>query len=304
MRRHRFGPTRPLTIALGAVALAALALPTVGAAHHVTASPEVSALLGEERGSSWEVKVNWAINCSGAQTPTYGGNLNLVDQANGEEHYLGGVFSGDGQVVVRVSRKRTRRILRPTMTAFCSSGLPELHGSGTVETIGNPVVVPALDTGGSGGGSRGGHGSQGGRDFPGGGFGAPSAPLGPGGCANELRGTGGGDRLKGTGAGDLVFGLGGDDLIRGLAGGDCLVGDDGDDRLRGGGGADRLTGGAGADRLRGGGGVNRYDAGPGSDVVDAVNGRRELVSCGGGEDRARVDRVDSVGGCERVTTAG
>ncbi len=269
----------------------------------MTASPEVSALLGEPRGSSWEVKVNWAINCSGTQNPNYGGNLSLVDMANGEEIYLGGVFSGDGQEVVGVSRKRTRRVLRPRLTGFCASGLPELHGSDTMEAIGNPVVVPPLDTGGSGGGSGGGHGSQGGRDFPGNDFGGPTDPLGAGGCAIERRGTAGPDTLNGTPTGELIFGLAGDDVIRGRGGNDCLLGDAGDDRLLGGRGGDRLTGGAGADRLRGGAGVNRYDAGPGSDAIAAVNGRSELVSCGGGRDRAKVDRSDRVGGCERLTIA-
>jgi len=69
----------------------------------------------------------------------------------------------------------------------------------------------------------------------------------------------------------------------------------------GGSGWDRLTGGRGRDTLLGGSGENRYDAGAGNDVVRAANNRAELVSCGTGRrDRARVDRIDRVRGCERV----
>jgi len=92
----------------------------------------------------------------------------------------------------------------------------------------------------------------------------------------------------------------GNDLIRGFGDDDCLVGGSGGDRLLGGSGYDRLTGGRGADTLVGGSGVNRYDAGAGNDVVNARNGRAELVSCGSGRDRARIDRRDRVRNCERV----
>ena len=95
-------------------------------------------------------------------------------------------------------------------------------------------------------------------------------------------------------------GLGGKDLIRGRDDDDCLIGGSGKDRLLGGPGHDRLTGGTGADVLVGGSGVNRYDAGAGNDVVNARNGRAELVSCGSGRDRARVDRSDRTRSCERV----
>ncbi|HZJ29654.1 MAG TPA: hypothetical protein VFD37_06675, partial [Solirubrobacterales bacterium] len=208
---------------------------------------------------------------------------------------LGGTFAASGEDTLVVSRKSTPRYLYPQIRAFCSSGLPLLHGSGTVEVIGGIVEVPPLGAGG------GGHGGRGGRDFPGGDFGGPSDPLGSGGCVNRRHGTTRADTLDGTSTGDLIFGLGGGDLIRGLEGSDCLVGDSGNDRLLGGKGPDRLTGGAGADTLVGGGGVNRYDAGSGNDIVRAANGRRELVSCGPGRDRARVDRRDLVRSCEQIT---
>ncbi len=288
-------------MALGVLALLALALPDRSAADHVTASPTASARLGEPIGDrSWEVVVDWGINCRGAEAPTYGGSLYLVDQVTGEQIYLGGTFAASGQDTPVVSRKSTPRYLYPLIRSFCSSGLPSLHGSETIEATGSVVEVPALGAGG-GGGSGGDHGAQGGRDFPGGGFGAPSDPLGPGGCEGSRQGTARADTLDGTATGDLIFGLGGDDLIRGLAGSDCLVGDGDDDRLLGGKGSDRLTGGAGADMLVGGSGVNRYDAGSGNDIVKAANGRRELVSCGRGRDRAQVDRDDRVRSCEQLT---
>lgn len=284
-------------MALGLLALLALALPSWSAADHVTASPSASARLGEPIGErSWEVVVDWSINCGGAAPASYGGDLYLIDQVTGEEIYLGGTFVAAGQDTPVVSRKRAPRYLYPKIRAFCSSGLPSLHGSGTIEATGNVVEVPALNEGGSGG-----HGGQGGRDFPGGGFGGPSDPLGPGGCERARLGTARADRLDGTSTGDLIFGLGGDDRIRGLLGSDCLVGDRGNDRLLGGKGSDRLTGGAGDDTLVGGDGVNRYDAGSGNDIVKAANGRRELISCGRGRDRARVDRRDLVRSCEQIT---
>lgn len=284
---------------LGILALLALALPDGSSADHVTASPSVSARLGEPIGDrSWEVVVDWGINCSGAATPSYGGNLDLVDQVTGEVIYLGGTFGASGKDTAIVGRRKAPRYLRPRIRAFCSSGLPSLHGSDTIEAAGNVVEIPPL---GAGSGSGGDHGGWGGRDFPGSGFGGPSDPLGPRGCETRRQGTAGPDTLNGTPTGDLIFGLGGDDLIRGLAGNDCLVGDSGDDRLLGGKGSDRLTGGAGDDTLVGGTGVNRYDAGAGYDIVKAANGRRELVSCGPGRDLARVDRRDRVRGCERIT---
>ncbi len=127
-------------------------------------------------------------------------------------------------------------------------------------------------------------------------------------ATDRLDGDGGDDRLIGGDDPDGLSGRSGDDNLAGSGGGDRLVGAVGDDRLSGGGGndsisggvgRDRLFGGAGADRLLGGPGRNRYSAGAGNDVVDARNRRAEVVSCGAGRDRARVDRSDTVRGCER-----
>ena len=108
----------------------------------------------------------------------------------------------------------------------------------------------------------------------------PPGSLEP--CSQHVRGTHRKDALSGGPGPQSIRGRGGDDRLNGGAGDDCLVG---------GGGDDRLTGGAGRDVLRGG---------RGRDVLRSADGRRERVTCGRGADRARVDRVDRVRGCERV----
>jgi hypothetical protein len=111
----------------------------------------------------------------------------------------------------------------------------------------------------------------------------PDAPGSDGDCSQTIELTSADDAFAGTEASDRVRGRGGDDRIRGKGANDCLGGGRGDDRVRGDGGRDRLRGGAGDDRLR------------------AVDGERDLVRCGAGQgDRARVDGVDRVRGCERV----
>ena len=99
----------------------------------------------------------------------------------------------------------------------------------------------------------------------------------------------------------MIFGFGGNVRIRGRRDHDCLIGGSGNDRLYGERGNDRLTGGRGRDVLVGGRGRNAYDAGPREGLVNARNGKRELVRCGRGRDRARVDRRDRVRSCERVS---
>jgi Ca2+-binding RTX toxin-like protein len=279
--------------------LLALAVPGVSFANHVSASPQASALLGKRvSDSTWEVIVSWAVNCSGPApgSANYYGSLSLVDAASGEEYYLGGVSSAGGDDRINVARKVVDRRLYPRLHASCSEGAG--HGSPFIDVNGGSVVVPRRgDRGDRPGAPAGGQGS---RDFPHSGFGPPAGPLRSGACALPREGTPGADTLTGTSDHDLIFGLGGNDVLRGRGGHDCLIGGPGRDRLYGEGGADRLTGGAGADRLVGAGGVDRFDAGSGNDFVDAKDGHRELVSCGRGKDRARVDRRDRVRGCERV----
>ncbi|HEX2234594.1 MAG TPA: calcium-binding protein [Thermoleophilaceae bacterium] len=297
------------------LALAGLVLAPPAAAGHVSSNPQVSARLGERLSSnSWIVIVDWSINCSGASSPNYTGNLNLIDVDTGERIYMGGTSSAGGSDRQPIERRSLPRRLMPELSASCFDSPPSPHGSGTKTVTGNTVTVPGKGDedgdgrvdrapGGGGGGPGGSRGAQGPRDF-GSRFGGPRDPLRPGGCDTLVLGTRRSETLNGTAGPDLIFGLGGRDLIRGRAGHDCLIGDSGADRLFGQAGADRLTGGRGDDLLVGGQGVNRYDAGAGRDRVRAANGRAELVSCGSGRDRARVDRSDRVRSCERVARAG
>jgi Ca2+-binding RTX toxin-like protein len=100
------------------------------------------------------------------------------------------------------------------------------------------------------------------------------------------------DVLIGTPGVDVIRGRGGDDLVLGRSGADCLVGGAGQDRLRGQAGADRLNPGPGRDKVTGGGG---------DDVIVSVDGKRDVIRCGGGHDRVTVDKRDRVAAsCERV----
>jgi Ca2+-binding RTX toxin-like protein len=120
-------------------------------------------------------------------------------------------------------------------------------------------------------------------------------------CDVTKSGTGGADTLRAGRIGDRLMGGSGKDLLLGGVGADCLFGGRGDDRLLGRGGNDALSGGSGADTLSGGTGKNTYSGGSGNDSIKATNGVRETVNCGSGrKDRATVDKVDRVRGCERV----
>ena len=120
------------------------------------------------------------------------------------------------------------------------------------------------------------------------------------GSGGSERGTTGGDRITGAKFADHLSGRAGDDCLTGRAGDDVLDGGDGDDSVDGDLGDDLVRGGAGDDRLDGGSGKDRFEAGPGNDRLYAADGHRDVVRCGPGRDRARVDAVDSVAGCERV----
>jgi RTX calcium-binding nonapeptide repeat (4 copies) len=105
----------------------------------------------------------------------------------------------------------------------------------------------------------------------------------------------------------LFGGPGGDLLVGGLPvsdldggrGPDELVGGAGPDRLRGRSGDDRLTGGPGGDGITGGRGSDDVFGGAGDDRIAVNDGARDLVACGRGHDRVRVDSLDMVRGCER-----
>lgn len=102
-------------------------------------------------------------------------------------------------------------------------------------------------------------------------------------CRNQVLGTTGKrDKLDGTRFGDTLRGGKGNDRLRGRGGDDCLKGEAGRDKLRGGTGRDILSGGSG------------------DDVLKARDGERDRVRCGGGDDRAKVDKRDRVKGCETL----
>lgn len=124
-----------------------------------------------------------------------------------------------------------------------------------------------------------------------------------GGSGNDtLLGGAGDDKLDGGPGADRLFGQIGSDVLWGRSGSDMLAGGDGNDSLSGGSGADRLFGERGNDRLvAGGSGGSTLDGGTGNDRIDTLNGKRDSVRCGGGYDRAVVDRKDRVSNCERVT---
>jgi parallel beta-helix repeat protein len=80
-----------------------------------------------------------------------------------------------------------------------------------------------------------------------------------------------------------------------------LIGGQRGDRLIGGPGRDRLAGKGGGDTIVGGnGGPDCLLGGTGPDRIRAVNGRRDVVKCGNGRDRATIESSDRVHGCERV----
>jgi hypothetical protein len=110
--------------------------------------------------------------------------------------------------------------------------------------------------------------------------GTPPPAGGP--CAQVVDGTKGRDTLAGGPGAQRIRGHSGDDRIKGGSGDDCVNGDGGADHVNGGAGADRIVGGAGRDSL------------------NSADGERDTVLCGKGEDSARVDRIDTVRGCERT----
>jgi hypothetical protein len=106
-------------------------------------------------------------------------------------------------------------------------------------------------------------------------------------CATPLEGTDGRDSFTGTEHGDDIRGGGGRDKIAGKGGDDCLRGGRGRDLVVGGTGEDSIAGDRGRDRLK------------------AADGERDLVRCGRSRrDRARVDRIDRVRGCEHIRPRG
>jgi Ca2+-binding RTX toxin-like protein len=282
------------------LALSALTWPVAGLADHIVTAGSVDARLTERRGVDyWTVEIRWTGACQGAAAGAvaYDGDIFMIDAATSERIYVGGVVDTSGGRSVSGRREwavqsaARERLLFPELTLNCYEQFP-LHGGREVKVTGTSVLVPPRFSDGGPGGAEGDYGT-----------GDPTAPAGGGtsGCITAVVGTNQRDTLVGGGSGDVVFGLGAADRLEGRGGHDCLIGGSGNAVLRGELGSDRLTGGRGDDTLVGGPGVNAYDAGPGRDVVDARNATRELVRCGSGRDRARVDRNDRLVGCEVVS---
>lgn len=292
--RHR---SARLALGLAWVAMAALTWPASSSAHHLVPAASVTAQLEERRSSnSWSVRVRWDGSCGGASSdPSFQFQLHLVDSGTAERIYVGGGPQPEDfyETVLYVSALAREQHLFPELEISCFTSDPDLHGSETIVVRGESIRIPPSFAEGGGGGGGGGSGG----DY---GSGDPTEPLAGGGCLRALVGTNGPDTLVGGDAGEVIFGFDAADRIKGGHGNDCLIGGSGGDRLEGEAGSDRLTGGRGNDVLIGGADRNAYDAGPGRDFVNARNGKRELVRCGPGRDRARVDRRDRVRSCESI----
>lgn len=136
---------------------------------------------------------------------------------------------------------------------------------------------------------------------------------GHGNHADRLLGTPGPDHLDGHAGPDKIYGRGGHDVLRGGRGPDTVSGGNGPDVIQGQMGADILIGGAGKDTIRGGRGRDLINitadglpvGGGGNDVIRARDGGLDEINCGGGRDKAIVDRAeDGIYDCETVVAPG
>lgn len=89
-------------------------------------------------------------------------------------------------------------------------------------------------------------------------------------------------------------------VMLGQGGRDTLIATPDGSTLHGGNGHDKLVGGPGPDNLTGGRGSDAISGGKGRDLVRAIDGSRDQVNCGPGVDRAKVDGIDVIKGCERL----
>jgi hypothetical protein len=79
-----------------------------------------------------------------------------------------------------------------------------------------------------------------------------------------------------------------------------VVGSGADDVLIGNAGPNALSGGAGNDRLLGGKGADNLDGGGGDDIIQSLDGVKDTVACGDGEDGVVSDRSDLRTGCDYI----
>jgi Ca2+-binding RTX toxin-like protein len=148
--------------------------------------------------------------------------------------------------------------------------------------------------------------------------------LGGGGGNDQLDGSAGDDTLAGgTGSDSIVGGDGTDTASYAEAGAgvrvvldgkpgdgaagendsvdtESVTGSPADDTLIGNGGANALAGGGGNDRILGGNGVDALDGGPGDDILQSLDGEKETVTCGDGEDGVVSDRDDVRTDCDYI----
>jgi Ca2+-binding RTX toxin-like protein len=110
------------------------------------------------------------------------------------------------------------------------------------------------------------------------------------------------DRIFAIGSNDHVETNAGDDFANGGAGHDALHGQAGKDTLQGSSGNDFITGGPGRDTIKGGSGNDGIVS---AESVAFGRPEADVVDCGENlngpdDDRADVDRLDTVTNCERV----
>jgi Ca2+-binding RTX toxin-like protein len=79
-----------------------------------------------------------------------------------------------------------------------------------------------------------------------------------------------------------------------------VIGSPGDDVLIGNAGPNHLAGGDGSDRILGGKGVDVLDGGNGDDILQSLDGTRDSVTCGDGEDGVVSDRSDIRTACDYI----
>jgi Ca2+-binding RTX toxin-like protein len=79
-----------------------------------------------------------------------------------------------------------------------------------------------------------------------------------------------------------------------------VIGSPHDDVLIGNAGANSLSGGDGNDRILGGTGADVLDGGNGDDIIQSLDGTRETVACGDGQDGVVSDRADVRTDCEYI----
>ncbi|HWT92894.1 MAG TPA: hypothetical protein VN238_07845, partial [Solirubrobacteraceae bacterium] len=100
--------------------------------------------------------------------------------------------------------------------------------------------------------------------------------------------------------------FGGQDKVIGGSASETIDAGAGDDRVEGGFGNDTIVAGPGRDTVFGdktGGNCGLFescDAPVGNDTIDTSDGEADSVDCGVGTDRATVDAIDTVAGCESV----